>query len=60
MTRKARKPERALCPECCEHGVALVWFCTFCAEQDEFGTSDFGVWGVEQVVSCEHRVLAAG
>jgi hypothetical protein len=48
------------CPECCEHGVGLVWFCTWCAEAEEFGTSDFGVWGAEMVLPCEHRRLASG
>jgi hypothetical protein len=60
MTRKAHKPEQQQCPECCEHGVALVWFCAYCAEQEEFGTSDFGVWGAEPALPCEHRVAAAG
>lgn len=48
------------CRQCCEHGVALVWFCAWCAEIEEFGTSDFGVWGAEMVLPCEHTVAAAG
>jgi hypothetical protein len=48
----------AACPHCCGHGVALVWFCTWCAEVEEFGSSDFGVWGPEQVMACEHVGIA--
>jgi hypothetical protein len=55
----ARKADAATCPECCAHGVALVWFCSWCAELEEFGTSDFGVWGAEMVMPCEHTVAAA-
>jgi hypothetical protein len=56
----ATKPEAPRCAECCEHGVGLVWFCAWCAEVEEFGTSDFGVWGAEPAMPCEHRVAAAG
>jgi hypothetical protein len=56
----ATKPETPRCAECCEHGVGLVWFCAWCAEVEEFGTSDFGVWGAEPAMPCEHRVAAAG
>lgn len=59
-----RSPSQArparLCPECCAHGIALVWFCAWCAELEEFGTSDFGVWGPELVLTCEHRAAATG
>jgi hypothetical protein len=56
----AAKSNLRPCPECCEHGVALVWFCVWCAEIEEFGTSDFGVWGPEMVLRCEHRLAASG
>jgi hypothetical protein len=46
------------CPECCQHGIGLVWFCPSCAEIEEFGSSDFGVWGVEMVMPCEHEATA--
>jgi hypothetical protein len=39
--------------------MALVWFCAWCAEIEEFGSSDFGAWGAQQVIACEHRSLAA-
>jgi len=56
MARKDPAPGTALCPECCEHGVGLTWFCGWCAELEEFGSSDFGVWGSELVLPCEHQV----
>ena len=58
MARKVVKTDVNPCPECCGHGVALVWFCAWCAELEEFGTSDFGVWGAEMVLPCEHAVEA--
>lgn len=60
MASKVRKAHSRQCPECCEHGIALVWFCAWCAEVEEFGTSDFGVWGSEMVLPCEHSIAAAG
>jgi hypothetical protein len=54
-SRSATKP----CPQCCEHGVSLVWFCAHCAEIEEFGTSDFGIWGSEPAMPCEHTTIAA-
>ena len=54
--RQVGRPAPGACPECCGHGVALVWFCEWCAELEEFGTSDFGVWGPEMVMPCEHSV----
>jgi hypothetical protein len=59
MARSARTPHTKRCPECCEHGISLVWFCAWCAEIEEFGTSDFGVWGAELALPCEHSVAAA-
>ncbi len=48
-----------MCPKCCEHGIALVWFCMWCEELEEFGSCDFGVWGNEMILPCEHRQAAA-
>jgi hypothetical protein len=59
MAGKTRISGSKRCPDCCEHGVALVWFCAYCAEIEEFGTSDFGIWGAEMVMPCEHRDVAA-
>ena len=59
MASKPQRLDADLCPECCEHGVALVWFCGWCAELEEFGSSDFGVWGAEMVLACEHRSARA-
>jgi hypothetical protein len=58
MAGKAVMTDADRCPECCEHGVALFWFCAWCAEVEEFGTSDFGVWGVEMILPCEHAASA--
>lgn len=59
MAGKTRISGSKRCPDCCEHGVARVWFCAYCAEIEEFGTSDFGIWGAEMVMPCEHRDVAA-
>jgi hypothetical protein len=59
MASKVRKSDSTPCSECCEHGVDLVWFCAWCSELDEFGTSDFGIWGSETAVPCDHTTVAA-
>jgi len=58
MASNVRKSASKPCPDCCEHGVALVWSCTWCAEIEEFGSSDFGIWGSEPAMPCEHSVVA--
>jgi hypothetical protein len=59
MASKGTRAASKRCPDCCEHGVAHVWFCAWCAELEEFGTSDFGIWGSQPAMPCEHSTIAA-